>query len=225
MSRLVVKICGIVRPEDGIAAIRAGADRLGFIRWPGSKRFRPIDECAAALAEIRAGAGRPFAAVGVFVDATPEEIEREVAIAGFDMVQLHGEESPEILARLSRPAIKAIKIGPDREPAAIQAARWPDVELLADAADPAHGGTGKTYDLSELEDLVRHRRVLVAGGMRPETVGEAVRRLRPFGVDVSSGVEVSPGVKDAAKIEAFVAAARERESRIANSELRIANGE
>jgi phosphoribosylanthranilate isomerase len=207
----LIKICGIARLEDGRAALRAGADWLGFIRWPASPRYRSVEEHAAIAAALRAEAGRAFQVVGVYVDAPPESIESEIAAIGLDRVQLHGEETLEAARGLSRPAIKVIKIR-DAESIA-RADDYPEMDLLADTADPIlPGGTGRAYDPRFLIELTRRRRVFVAGGLNPENVGRVVALLRPWGVDVSSGVESSPGVKDAAKVEAFVAAVREADA-------------
>jgi phosphoribosylanthranilate isomerase len=207
----LVKICGITRLEDALVALEAGADWLGFIRWPSSPRFRPVDPCAGLLAEIRRRAPRPFEAVGVYVDATPETIREEIDRLGLDRVQLHGEGAWPAGAHLGRPLLRVIKI---RDAESIRAAEGladaPEgalkgADLLTDTYDPAlPGGTGRGYDYSLLRDLVRRRRVIVAGGLTPGNVTDVVRALRPWGVDVSSGVELAPGLKDAAKVRAFI---------------------
>ncbi len=203
----IVKICGITRVEDGVAALRAGADWLGFVRWPKSPRWRPAAEAAALIGALRERAPGPFEAVGVYVDATREEIERDTEALGLDRVQLHGDEPPELAARLTRPAIKVIRV---RDAASLRRADdFPGLDLLADTFDPAlPGGTGRGYDYGLLRDLVARRRVLIAGGLTPETVGAVVASLAPLGVDVSSGVESAPGVKDHARIISFIQAAR-----------------
>lgn len=208
---VIVKVCGITRVEDGLFALGAGADWLGFIRWPGSPRYRASDSCAETLREIRARAPLSFEAVGVYVDASAEEIEREVEQMGFDRAQLHGEEGTDFIAALPIPVIKVIKIaGPE---SVGLAAEYPETLILTDTSHPRlMGGTGKSYDAGILEDLVRQRPVIVAGGLTPENVGGVVRDLAPFGVDVSSGVERTPGLKDADKVEAFIRAVRESES-------------
>lgn len=203
----LVKICGIARVEDGMAALRAGADWLGFVRWAKSPRWRPADEAARLIREIRERGPGPFQAVGVYVDATLEEIERDAAALGLDRVQLHGNETPELAAALTRPAIKAIRV---KDGASLRRAEdFPGIDLLADTFDPAlPGGTGRGYDYGLLRDLTARRRVLVAGGLTPETVGAVVASLAPLGVDVSSGVETAPGVKDHARMISFIQAAR-----------------
>lgn len=205
MAGTLIKICGITRPADGLAAIEAGADWLGFIRWPRSARFRPLAECARTLEAIRAAASRPFQAVGVFVDPGHDLIEEELRAARFDRIQLHGRETLEFVRAIAVPIIKAIKIeGPE---SLALADEYPDLDILTDTPDPRMpGGTGRGYDLSLLEGIVRRRRVIVAGGLHPGNVGEVVNSLSPYGVDVSSGVEDSPGVKNAAKVRAFIEA-------------------
>ncbi|MEN6627898.1 MAG: phosphoribosylanthranilate isomerase [Candidatus Sumerlaeia bacterium] len=207
MPKPIIKVCGITRAEDGLAAVRAGADWLGLIRWPKSPRFRPAESARELIGRLRAESGRPFEAVGVYVDASADEIERDADALGLDRVQLHGDESLETARALSRPAIKVIKI---RDAASLRAAdEFPGLDLLADTFDPAlPGGTGRGYDYELLRDLIRRRRVLIAGGLTPETVGAVVAALAPWGVDVSSGVESAPGIKDHARIISFIHAAR-----------------
>ena len=199
----LIKICGVTRVEDGLVALAAGADWLGFVRWPGSPRFQPLEACIALLTELRERSARPFEAVGVYVDATRDRIEDECRRSGLDRVQLHGQESIELARSLSRPVIKALRI---RGAESIhEAERYPGLDLLTDAFDAArHGGTGKGYDYALLRDLIRRRRVMIAGGLHAGNVGAVVSRLRPWGVDVSSAVESSPGLKDPPKIRAFI---------------------
>lgn len=206
--RTLIKICGITRIEDGRAALRAGADWLGFIRWPGSPRYRSSQECAETIEALRQSEPRPFDAVGVYVNPSPEEVMEDSYLTGVDRLQLHGDETAEFLRSLPLPAIKTLRI---RDAASIARAEdYPGFMLLTDTYDTAvAGGTGRRYDPALLGDLVRRRQVLVAGGLAPDNVADIVRRLRPFGVDVSSGIELSPGVKDARKIADFVAAVRE----------------
>ena len=204
----IVKICGITRPADGLCALQAGADWLGFIRWPPSSRFIGQAACREVLEAIRQSSSRPFQAVGVYVDATAAEIETDAAAIGLDRVQLHGEETPEMARGLPLPVIKALRI---RDAGTLRLAdRYEAMDLLADTYDPAlPGGTGRTWDYGMLRDLVRRRHVIVAGGLTAINVAEVVRTLRPFGVDVSSAVEATPGVKDHDKIRAFMRAVRE----------------
>lgn len=207
MRRTIIKICGITRVEDGLAAIEAGADWLGFIRVPRTPRHRMLEACAETLSELRLRAAAPFEAVGVFVDAPLDTILSEIDALKFDRIQLHGDEPASLAERIPVPAIKTIKI--HDEASAHRAEEFPGIMLLADTADPnLPGGTGRSYDARLIRPLASRRSVILAGGLRPETVADAVRLARPFGVDVSSGVEASPGIKDAEKIRTFIQAVR-----------------
>jgi len=205
---LLIKICGITRLEDGLVALEAGADWLGFIRWPRSARYLPLDLLTELIDNLKSRAPRPFEAVGGYVNETRETIEREAAQAGLSRIQLHGDETLSFARALSRPALKALRI---RDAGSVRAADdFEGLDLLADAFDPAlPGGTGLCYDYAMLRDLTARRRVLIAGGLTAETVGGVIRALRPWGVDVSSGVESAPGVKDPVKVREFINAARQ----------------
>lgn len=190
-----MKICGITRSEDAAVAVEAGARALGFVFWPKSPRF--IDPYRARAI---ARALPPFVTtVGVFVDQPLEYVNDVASLVRLGAVQLHGDEDPSYAARLLMPIIKAVS------PESHALAQWPPTTMvLVDAIDPAtRGGTGRTVDWKKAASLARQRRVLLAGGLTPENVAEAVARVRPFGIDVSSGVERLPGVKDPAKIQAL----------------------
>ena len=204
---LIVKVCGITRPEDGLAALEAGADWLGFIRWPRSPRYLPLEDCLALVHHLRMRASVPFESVGVYVDAERDLIEREAAAIGLDRIQLHGQEPPELAAALSRPAIKALRFKDAASLALAEA--YPGLDLLVDAwVESSPGGTGQAYDYGLLAGLTARRRVIVAGGLDAGSVGAVVAALRPWGVDVSSRVETSPGVKEHDKMREFIGAAR-----------------
>jgi phosphoribosylanthranilate isomerase len=192
-----VKICGITRLEDALVAEDAGADAVGFIFVPGTKRFVTPD---AAL-EVSRGLGPFIARVGVFRDATPETILETVQRVGLNAVQVHGADAALIAGLEAHVSvIRAVSHG-DALP--------PSGTLHVDAPEP---GSGQTFDWDALDTRsLEGRRWMLAGGLTPENVGEAVRRLQPWGVDVSSGVERAPGIKDAAKIRAFVRGARNLE--------------
>lgn len=202
MSDLFVKICGLTRREDVEVALDAGADALGFILWAGSRR----GVSAARVAEIARDVPSTVLTVGVFVDATVDEMREARDVAGLRAVQLHGHEPVAYADALGGRVLRAIGLEADAE-----FDRWPaDVLMVLDAIDPVtRGGTGTTIDWTRAAALARRRRTLLAGGLTPANVGEAVATVAPFGVDVASGVEQAPGVKDAAKVRAFVAAARE----------------
>jgi phosphoribosylanthranilate isomerase len=202
---MFVKICGITRREDAEAAVAEGASALGFVFWPGSPRF--IDPSLAK--EIVAALPRSVAAVGVFVNQPASHVNRVAKLAGLSAVQLHGDEDERAAAKMTLPVIKAVSVRdgafPDRQ--------WPArVMLLFDADDPIRrGGTGMTANWPAAAAVARRRRVLLAGGLRPDNVGEAIGYVRPFGIDVSSGVEQSPGIKDRRLLAALFEAIRKGE--------------
>lgn len=203
-----IKICGITRAEDAALAVELGADAIGFVFWPRSPR-------AIAPADARAieRALPPLVSrVGVFVDATPGEVAEVVRAAGLDVVQLHGDEPVD---RYLEVDARIVKVAPLRDDADVTAAAgWPaGVMPLVDAVDPdRRGGTGRRADWTLAARLASMRPLLLAGGLDADNVREAIRRVRPWGIDVSSGVERRPGVKDAERLRAFFAAvARARE--------------
>ncbi len=199
-----VKICGITRSEDARVAADLGADALGLVLWPGSRRCVSRDTARAIVAAVPLS----VVTVGVFVDQPAEEVEAVALDVGLGAVQLHGSESAEYCARLSVPIIKAIGAGADFR--ADSVAAWPpNVMVLLDADDPdRHGGTGLTANWTAAAAVADERRIILAGGLTPDTVADAIRFVRPFGVDVSTGVESRPGVKDARRLRAFFEAAR-----------------
>jgi len=194
---MMVKICGITRQRDAEAAIGHGASAIGFIFWPGSPRF--VDPYRARNI---AKALPPFVStVGVFVNQPREYINGVASLVPLSVVQLHGDETPEFASHLSRPVLKAVV---RRE----SAREWPkSAMLLVDVHDPVkRGGTGRVVDWSMAAALARERHIVLAGGLTPENVAEAVAAVQPWGVDVSSGVEASPGIKDERRIAALFAA-------------------
>jgi phosphoribosylanthranilate isomerase len=191
---VIVKICGITRAEDAEVAVQAGASAVGFIFWPGSPRY--IDPFRAR--DIAASLPPFVTPVGVFVDQPTDHVAGVASLVRLGAVQLHGREAPGVAASLSRPVIKGITLRDHVEP-------WPaSVVLLLDAHDPVqHGGTGRTIDWNGAARLAATRPVILAGGLTPENVGDAIARVRPYGIDVSSGVEQSPGIKDHGRIRAL----------------------
>lgn len=211
----LIKICGLRQPAHAALAAHAGADLLGFIFAPARRRITP-EAARVAIEAARGGAGvHPVRAVGVFVDADADEINEVVKLAGLDLVQLTGDESASLLPRLTRPVIKAFRPEPgtklDVLEAQMEAYRAVDnapcLFLIDGYAAGAAGGTGVRADWVLATRLAASWRLSLAGGLNPENVGEAVARVRPAAVDVSSGVETA-GEKDPAKIAAFVAGAR-----------------
>ena len=194
---MFVKICGITRAEDAEAAVALGANALGFVFWPKSPRYVDPYRARAIVASLP-----PFvSAVGLFVNQPAAHIASVASLARLGVVQLHGDETPEDAAALGRPVVRALPVhqaGHDLE-------RWPArVTILLDAHDPdRRGGTGRTIDWDLAAAVARRRRILLAGGLNPDNVAAAVERVRPFGIDVSSGVERAPGVKDIGRLRAL----------------------
>jgi tryptophan synthase beta subunit len=200
---MFVKICGITREEDARAAVDLGASAVGFVFWPESPRFIPPARARGIVDRLP-----PFAAtVGVFVDESEEEVRRIAAQVGLSAVQWHGTETPAYAARLGVRVIKAVRA----DAAALAGLdEWPETTtLLVDATDAERrGGTGSTADWAMASRMARRRPIVLAGGLTPENVAQAIREVRPAGVDVSSGVESSPGVKDHAALRRFFEAVR-----------------
>jgi phosphoribosylanthranilate isomerase len=198
-----VKICGITRLDDALAAVQAGADALGFNFWPRSKRYLPPGEARAIVRRLP-----PFVtAVGVFVDPSREEVLRAVDASGVGMVQLHGDEPPELCASLPLPVLKAVRLQTSHDLAAL--ASYEVQAFLLDAPTAGYGGSGRTCDWGLAAEVARELRVVLAGGLGPDNVAEAVRTVRPWAVDVASGVESAPGAKDPALVARFVERAKE----------------
>lgn len=199
------KICGITTVEDALACADAGASALGLNFWPRSVRRCELEVARAIVDAV----GDRARIVAVFVDAERDAIERVLGETGIEWVQLHGDEPPELVRALLPHAYKAVHLVDDTSVA--EALRMPGDELLVDASVPGMpGGTGRTCDWSRAARLARERRVWLAGGLTPENVADAIARVVPFGVDVASGVERAPGVKDHARVRAFVDAVRAR---------------
>jgi phosphoribosylanthranilate isomerase len=203
LQPLAVKVCGITNAEDAAVAAASGADLLGFNFYPPSPRFVSPPTAAA----IARGLPRRILRVGVFVNPEVNDVERIINTVGLDLIQLHGDEAPELCARFRVPAIKALRVNGLGDLAAA-AARYPHGWLLADTADPVlYGGTGRALPLASLAPELAAR-VFVAGGLVPESVIDVVRRVRPLGVDVCSGVESGPGRKDRPRLQRFVSHAK-----------------
>jgi phosphoribosylanthranilate isomerase len=199
---MFAKICGITREEDARHAVEHGATALGFVFWAQSARAVTTAQARGIIDTLPAS----IAAVGVFVNATADDIRTVAAEAGLSAIQLHGDESPEMARALAAPLFRSVTLA-DAEHAMRE---WPDsVTLLLDAADRVRrGGTGVTVDWTRAGAIARVRRTVLAGGLTPANVAEAIALVRPFGVDVSSGVEAAPGIKDPDKVAAFLANAR-----------------
>jgi phosphoribosylanthranilate isomerase len=198
-----VNICGITQAADAQHAVRQGATALGFVFWPRSSRSVTPERAA----EIIAGLPASVMTVGVFVNEPVDRIRRIAEQARLTAVQLHGDEPPAYADALAWPVFRSVTL--DTAPQAC--ASWSAATtLLLDAADPErHGGTGMIVDWRRAAQLASRRRVVLAGGLTPANVGEAIAAVRPYGVDVSSGVEQAPGVKDVDKVTHFLASARD----------------
>ncbi len=203
MPAVKVKICGVTRVEDALAAVRLGADALGFNFWPRSKRYVPPDRARAIVRRLP-----PFVtAVGVFVDPTRDEVLRAIDQAGVGVAQLHGDEPPDLCASLPVPVLKAIRLVTPHGLA--QLAAYEVQAFLLDAPSPGYGGSGTTCDWSLAAAVARELPIVLAGGLGPDNVAEAVRTVRPWAVDVASGVESAPGVKDEERMRRFIEQAKE----------------
>ncbi len=206
-----VKICGITTLEDALAAVAAGADLLGFNFYPKSPRCLTPAACAHITAELRRQ-GTPAVLVGVFVNATPQTIELTLEKCALDLAQLSGDETPAQVQVLGEKAFKALRPANAeqlRQALAAYPPRQTPPSVLIDAYRPGdYGGTGQRADWDLAAGLAGQAPVLLAGGLTPENVAEAVRRVNPWGVDVASGVESAPGRKHAGKMAAFVRAAQ-----------------
>ena len=202
-----IKICGITNVEDAEVAVAAGADALGFVMYRKSPRWV---EPAVARA-IVAGLPPFVSAVGVFVNEEAEKVRTLMDECGFALAQLHGDESAVYCQNLGRPVLKALRLK-DRATFLALAefqGRANVRGILLDAfSDQAYGGTGQTVDWTLAEEAARSTPVILAGGLSPANVAGAIQMVRPYGVDVSSGVELSPGKKDHHKLKAFIEAAR-----------------
>ena len=202
MSYLRVKVCGVTREEDALHAARHGADAIGFILWPGSPRSISIERAA----EIARGLPPFVWKVGVFVNPSPQEVERAADIARLDVAQLHGDEDVEHYRALSVRIIKAIGVS-GRDDVEDALALPADVMPLVDAADrERRGGTGTRARWDLAAEIAKARPTMLAGGLNAENIVDAVVAVHPWGVDLSSSLEDSPGVKNANKVAVFFAA-------------------
>jgi phosphoribosylanthranilate isomerase len=202
MSVLRVKVCGICRAEDAQLAVTLGASAIGFIFWPSSPRY-----CDPARArEIAAGLPPLVTTVGVFVDQPANHVIEIADCVSLGAIQLHGSEAVEDFNRVRQPLIKAVAVTPTFVPDDVDS--LPEgVTVLLDAHDPVRrGGTGRTIDWTTAAQVAARRRTILSGGLHAANVREAIAQVHPHMVDVSSGVESAPGVKDAGKLQAFFAA-------------------
>lgn len=204
-----IKICGIKSVDDALAAMDAGADFLGFNFHPKSPRYVDVGICRNITSAMRKYAHVTL--VGVFVNASAAEVRSTIETCGLSLAQLHGDEPIDVFNEMQGRAFKAFR----GVPAEVDGfARSTPPALLLDASvRSAYGGTGVTADWDAAAELAANYPVMLAGGLNPNNVAEAIEMVRPWGVDVASGVESTPGVKDAAKMNAFVAAVRQADTK------------
>lgn len=199
-----VKICGITNAPDAITAVEAGADMLGFMFHEQSPRHVSVEAAGAIIRQLP-----PFVVnVGVFVNAPADLVWRAIGVCGLNLLQFHGEEPPDFCVQFGVMSMKAFRVRDAESLKAMSA--YPADAWLLDAFVPGrYGGTGATFnwDLA-LQAKKSGCPIVLAGGLTPENVGDAIRKVRPFAVDVSSGVESAPGKKDAARVRAFIVAVR-----------------
>ena len=208
----IIKICGIKTLKDALAAIEAGADYLGFNFYPKSVRFIEKETCAEITFVLKREHPQ-IKLVGVFVNSPVDEVKAILETCHLDLAQLHGDETPEMVESFNGKAFKAIRLSASR---AINESVFPFLKSVPESASPAllidaavkgvYGGSGVTADWSAAAELAKKYPLLLAGGLTPENVADAVRQVKPWGVDVASGVESEPGKKDASKMKSFVRA-------------------
>ena len=203
MANTRIKICGITSVNDGLAAVRLGADAIGLVFYGPSPRFVTADIARA----IALAAGPLVTVTGLFVNATAEQVEAIVEQVPLHLLQFHGDETDEFCRQFHRPYIKAIRVG-ERTVVEQEIAKFPYASgLLLDAYRAGvPGGTGEVFNWQQVPPRC-DRPLILAGGLTAGNVAAAIQQTRPYGVDVSGGVEVSPGIKDANKIAAFITAA------------------
>ena len=206
-----IKICGIKTIDDALAAMEAGADLIGFNFYPKSPRYVTVGMCRNIMSVMRQH-GR-VACVGVFVNASVAEICATMDTLGLNLAQLHGDEAPAMMAALDGKAFKAFRGGADVETDKRMIANSAPAFLVDASVKGLYGGSGVIGDWNGAAELAKKYPLLLAGGLTPENVAEAVRQVKPWGVDVASGVESAPGEKDTAKMSDFVKAVRAVESK------------
>ncbi|MBF0218846.1 MAG: phosphoribosylanthranilate isomerase [Gammaproteobacteria bacterium] len=211
--RTRLKICGITRCEDAQAAAQAGADAIGLVFYPPSPRAVTISQAAEIVAALP-----PFVTtVALFVNPTPNEVAAVLASVAIDLLQFHGSESPQFCASFSRPYLKALRVAAGVDIVAEAAPYCQDAcraqAILLDTLESGSaGGTGQAFDWQLIPPALR-KSIILAGGLRPESVAGAILQLRPYGVDVSSGVESAKGIKDFDRIAQFSQQVREADAK------------
>jgi phosphoribosylanthranilate isomerase len=198
-----IKICGLTRAEDVLAAVAAGVDAIGLVFYPESPRHVSIDQAAALCRHVP-----PFVTiVGLFVNPSRAEVHRVIEAVPLNLLQFHGDETPDQCEGFGVPYLRVARVRPGVDLLEF-ASQFPSARaLLLDTWTPAYGGSGESFDWS-LVPAACPLPVILSGGLNPDNVADAIRQVKPAAVDVSSGVESAKGIKDAAKIRAFVSAVR-----------------
>ncbi|MCC6398944.1 MAG: phosphoribosylanthranilate isomerase [Bacteroidetes bacterium] len=194
-----IKICGITRMEDALAAVEAGADAVGFIFTPQSRRYIRSADAGAIIASLPS----EILPVGVFVNPTRDHVHETIRRTGIRAAQFHGEESPDDIRGYNLFVIKAHRVTPDFTPSVLHSYKA-DAHLLDAYVEGIQGGTGNVFDWHVAEEARAYGTIVLSGGLTPENIERAIRTALPDAVDVSSGVESQPGVKDAGRMKRFV---------------------
>lgn len=211
-----IKICGVTTPEDAAMVAAAGADYIGLNFWDRSKRYLPPERAAEVAAAARAAGKAQL--VGVFVEPDPDDVTAVLARVDLDLVQLHGDESPDHVAAIAlaakHPVWKAVAASANADLDGLDA--WHVAAVLLDTPSPDRGGTGIAFDWAIAVECQRRypdRHLVLAGGLTAENVAHAIELVSPWAVDVASGVERAPGLKDAARVRSFIDAVRATQKR------------
>ena len=207
MQKTWIKICGITLEQDALEAAELGADAIGVVLYPESSRSVSVD----ALAGIVANVPESLTVVALFVNPEPYLVRQALATESVDVLQFHGDETADFCEQFNMPYMKAIAVSADCDLNSALASYEAAQYILLDSYDPIMpGGTGKTFDWGKVGELteLQQARLVLAGGLRPDNVREAIKIVHPFGVDVSSGVEASKGIKDLNKMKLFIEGVR-----------------
>ena len=210
MAHTRIKICGITRPEDAQAAVECGADAIGLVFYAKSPRAVTVEQALDCVSSIA-----PFVSVvALFVNEPAQSIERILKTVPVDVLQFHGDETPEFCAQFGRPFLKALRVQPSTDIVSLSAQYSSARGILLDAwQQGVPGGTGKTFDWA-LATGVFPKSIVLAGGLNPENVAGAIEQVRPAAVDVSGGVELEPGIKSRSAIKDFISAVRAADQRL-----------
>jgi len=202
VARVRVKICGITRPEDAVLAASLGADALGLVFYQGSKRAVSVQQAL----EIRKILPAFVSLVGLFVNADRKQVMGVISQLHLDCLQFHGDEDAAYCQSFAMPYIKAIRVQPEQDPMVVIKSHPQAAAILLDAYDPQHaGGTGKQFDWSVARECVQQspRPIVLAGGLDADNAGQAINEVKPWALDLSSGVESEPGLKDPERLKVF----------------------